>query len=144
VNNIKTNGEFQLTDALQIMIEKGEPITTFNVDGWYDCAKPETLLSTNRYLLSKSGTNRRIENVLINDPVFIAENAFIRNSVIGPFATISDNCEISSSIICNSIISSGAKIDKAMLENSIIGNNAVVRSHYRKLNTGDSSEIEFN
>ena len=143
-NNIKTNGEFQLTDALQIMIEKGEYFSTFNVDGWYDCGKPETLLSTNRYILSKSGTNRRIENVLINDPVFISESAFIRNSVIGPFATISDNCEISSSIICNSIVSSGAKIDKAMLENSIIGNNAVVRSHYRKLNTGDSSEIEFN
>ncbi|MFA5803597.1 MAG: sugar phosphate nucleotidyltransferase [Melioribacteraceae bacterium] len=141
---IKTRGEYQLTDALQIMIDKGESLTTFQVEGWYDCGKPETLLSTNQFLLTKRGTNRRVENVVINDPVFISESAIIKNSVIGPFTTISDNCEITDSIIRNSIISSGAKIEKAMLENSIIGNNAIVRSNFRKLNTGDSSEIEFN
>lgn len=142
--NIKTRGEYQLTDALQIMIDKGESLTTFQVEGWYDCGKPETLLSTNQFLLTKRGTNRRVENVVINDPVFISEGAIIKNSVIGPFTTISDNCEITDSIIRNSIISSGAKIEKAMLENSIIGNNAIVSSNFRKLNTGDSSEIEFN
>jgi len=141
---IKTLGEYQLTDALQVMIDKGETITTFQVDGWYDCGKPETLLSTNKFLLSKRGTNRRVDNVVINDPVFISEKAIIKNSVIGPFTTISDNCEITDSIIVNSIISSGAKIERAMLENSIIGNKAIVRSNFRKLNTGDSSEIEFN
>lgn len=141
---IKTRGEYQLTDALQIMIDKGEKLTTFQVEGWYDCGKPETLLSTNQFLLTKRGTNRQIENVVINDPVFISENALIKNSVIGPFTTISDNCEITDSIIRNSIVSSGAKIEKAMLENSIIGSNAIVKSNFRKLNTGDSSEIEFN
>jgi glucose-1-phosphate thymidylyltransferase len=45
---IKTRGEYQLTDALQKMIDSGEKITTFNVEGWYDCGNPETLLSTNR------------------------------------------------------------------------------------------------
>ncbi len=141
---IKTRGEYQLTDALQIMIDKGERLTTFQVEGWYDCGKPETLLSTNQFLLTKCGTNRRVENVVINDPVFISENAIIKNSVIGPFTTISENCEITDSIIRNSIVSSGAKIEKAMLENSIIGSNAIVKSNFRKLNTGDSSEIEFN
>lgn len=141
---IKTRGEYQLTDALQIMIDKGEKLTTFQVEGWYDCGKPETLLSTNQFLLTKRGTNRRVENVVINDPVFISENALIKNSVIGPFTTISENCEITDSIIRNSIVSSGAKIEKAMLENSIIGSNAIVKSNFKKLNTGDSSEIEFN
>ena len=141
---IKTRGEYQLTDALQIMIDKGENLTTFPVEGWYDCGKPETLLSTNQFLLTKRGTNRRIENVVINDPVFISESAIIKNSVVGPFATISENCEITDSIIRNSIVSSDAKIEKVMLENSIIGSNAIVKGNFRKLNTGDSSEIEFN
>jgi len=143
-NDIKTRGEYQLTDALQIMIEKGEPITTFPVEGWYDCGKPETLLSTNKYLLTKSGTNRMMDNVVINDPVFIAESAVIKNSVIGPYTTISENCEINDAIIRNSIVSSGAKIGRVILEDSIIGSNAIVNSNYKKLNTGDSSEIEFN
>lgn len=142
--DIRTRGEFQLTDALQIMIDKGETITTFQVDGWYDCGKPETLLSTNQYLLSKSGTNRTLENVVINDPVFIADSAVIKNSVIGPYTTISENCEVNDAIIRNSIISSGAKIGRVILEDSIIGSNAIVNSNYKKMNTGDSSEIEFN
>lgn len=141
---IKTRGEYQLTDALQIMLDKGEKITTFQVDGWYDCGKPETLLATNQFLLRTNGTNRKLENVIVIDPVFIAENAVVINSVIGPYTTISENCEITESIIRNSIVSSGAKIEKVLLENSIIGSNAIVKSNFKKLNTGDSSEIEFN
>lgn len=142
--DIKTRGEYQLTDALQIMIDKGETITTFQVDGWYDCGKPETLLSTNQFLLTKRGTNRIVDNVVINDPVFIAESAVVKNSVIGPFTTISENCEVCDAIIRNSIISPGAKIGRVILEDSIIGSNAIVNSNYKKMNTGDSSEIEFN
>jgi len=51
--DIRTNGELQLTDALQIMINYGEKVLTFPVDGWYDCGKPETLLSTNKFLWIK-------------------------------------------------------------------------------------------
>jgi glucose-1-phosphate thymidylyltransferase len=35
--DLRTKGELQLTDALQIMIDMGEKITTFPVEGWYDC-----------------------------------------------------------------------------------------------------------
>ncbi len=141
---IKTRGEYQLTDALQLMIEKGENFSTFQVDGWYDCGKPETLLSTNQFLLTKRGTNRTIENVVINDPVFISDTAVVKNSIIGPYTTISDGCEVKDAIIRNSIIGSGAKIGKVILEDSIVGSNAVVSSTYKKMNAGDSSEIEFN
>lgn len=141
--NIRTKDEYQLTDALQLMIEKGEVITTFNVDGWYDCGKPETLLSTNKYLLLKNNTQKKFENVLINNPVYISESAIVKNSIIGPFTTIAEDCIITNSIIVNSIISPGAKIEKAMLENSIIGSNAVIKGNFKKLNAGDSSEIEF-
>ena len=140
---IKTRGEYQLTDALQLMIEKGENITTFPVEGWYDCGKPETLLSTNQYLLTRSGTNKKVDDVVILDPVFISETAIVKNSVVGPFTTISDNCEVVDSIIRNSIVSPGAKVEKAMLENSIIGSHAIIKGSYKKLNAGDSSEIEF-
>ena len=140
---IKTRGEYQLTDALQLMIDKGEKVTTFQVDGWYDCGKPETLLSTNKFLLTKDGTNKKLDGVVINDPVFISDDAVVKNSVIGPFTTISENCEVVDSIIRNSIVSPGAVVEKAMLDNSIIGSNALVKGSYKKLNAGDSSEIEF-
>jgi len=141
--DIKTNNEFQLTDALQLMIEKGENISVFPVEGWYDCGKPETLLATNQYLLKKKNLQYKIDNVTIIEPVFIDETAKVSNSVIGPFTTIAAHCEVGDSIIKNSIISPGAVVLKAMLENSIIGSDALVKGNYKKLNTGDSSEIEF-
>lgn len=142
--NIKTKNEYQLTDALQEMINRGEKFTTFNVDGWYDCGKPETLLSTNKFLLSRNGTNRKVSSsIVINDPVYISENAVVENSVIGPFTTVGDNCVIKNSIIINSIISSNSVVEKSLLENSIIGSNAIIKGNFQKLNAGDSSEIEF-
>lgn len=141
--DIRTKGEYQLTDALQLMIEKGEQFTTFNVDGWYDCGKSETLLSTNKYILESKGTNRKIEGSVIIDPVFISESAIVKNCVIGPYTTISDNCVVEESLVKNSILSPNSIVEKSMLDNSIIGLNAVVRGNYKKLNAGDSSEIEF-
>ncbi len=141
--DIRTNNEFQLTDALQLMIEKGEDVSVFPVEGWYDCGKPETLLSTNRFLLEKKNLHYKLDNVTVIEPAYIDKSAVVKNSVIGPFATIASNCEVSESIIKNSIISPGAVVKRAMLENSIIGSDAVVKGNYKKLNTGDSSEIEF-
>jgi glucose-1-phosphate thymidylyltransferase len=141
--DIRTNGELQLTDALQLMIEAGEKITTFPVDGWYDCGKPETLLSTNQVILDRTGTKRNYTNVVINDPVYIDETAEISESVIGPHTTISAGAVVLNSIIKNSIIGKEAKISNSMLENSIIGNHAIVAGHFRKINTGDSSELDI-
>lgn len=140
---IKTRGEYQLTDALQLMIEKGEQFSTFQVDGWYDCGKSETLLSTNKYILQTKGTNRNVKGSTIIDPVFISDSAIVVDSVIGPFATISENCVVKESIIKNSILSPSSQVEKSMLDNSIIGMNAVIKGNYKKLNAGDSSEIEF-
>lgn len=141
--DIRTKGELQLTDALQIMINNGEKFTTFPVEGWYDCGKPETLLSTNKFLLEQKSFYRKFPDVVINDPVFIAENAKVENSVIGPYTTLDKDCVVKDSIIKNSIVGSKAVVTKALLENSIIGNNSIIRGTYKRLNSGDSSEINF-
>ncbi len=141
--DIRTKGEYQLTDALQMMLERGETIRTFPVEGWYDCGKPETLLSTNRALLEKHSTNPRIDGVIINEPVYVAPNAVLKNCVIGPFTSIGDNAVVESAVVRNSIIGSDARVSLTLLENSIIGNEAVVRGSYRRLTVGGSSEIDL-
>ena len=141
--DIRTKGELQLTDALQMMLDDGEKIKTFDVNGWYDCGKPETLLSTNRFLFDKKRVTKKFENVVINPPVFIAEDAKIENSVIGPYATIDKGCIIKESVIKNSIVGTNSQVSKAMLNGSIIGNNTIVKGAFKKLNIGDSTEIDF-
>lgn len=140
--NIRTNDEYQLTDALQLMIDKGEIFSTFKVEGWYDCGKPETLLSTNQFILSKNGQNETIDSVVIIEPVYISKTATIKNSVIGPFVSIGDNCEILDSVIKNSIINKNSKVEKMILIDSIIGADAKVKGSQHKMNVGDSLELE--
>lgn len=141
--DVKTKDEYQLTDALQMMLEKGENFKTFDVEGWYDCGKPETLLETNRYLLERMQLNYSIEKAIIIPPVYIGKNTTIAGSVIGPYTTVADNAIVIDSIIRNSIISDGASVSASLLENSIVGNNAIVNGHFNQLNVGNSSEINF-
>lgn len=140
--DIRTRGEYQLTDALQIMIDKGEQFKTFGVEGWYDCGKSETLLSTNRYLLERQSTERKFSDAVVIPPVYISPNATIQRSVVGPNATIADDAVVVDSIVRDSIIGDGATVQQSLLENSIIGNNAAVRGQFLRANVGDSSAID--
>ncbi len=140
--DIKTKGEYQITDAFQIMVEKKAKITTFPIEGWYDCGKIDALLKTNQYLLKeKSTTTRTIirgTNVII-PPAFISTSAKVSNSIIGPFASIGDDTIIDHSIIENSIISDNSSIRNIQLTESIIGQEAEVNGKPNKLNLGDNS-----
>lgn len=142
-SNARTKGEFQLTDALQMMIDKGEKMKTFDIQGWYDCGKPETLLSTNKTLLANLPPPKSAPGIVIQPPVFISPKATVRNAVIGPNSTIAEGAVVENSIIRNSIISEDAKVSDALLEDSIVGSNAIVKGSYKRINIGDSSELEF-
>jgi glucose-1-phosphate thymidylyltransferase len=141
-HNIRTRDEYQLTDALQMMIDRGEKFTTFPVEGWYDCGKPETLLSTNRYLLDGMSAPNPIQGTVIIPPAFISSKAHVERSVIGPYTTVAAGAKVVDSVVKDSIISDGATVTASMLEQSIIGNNAIVKGKFSRLNVGDSSEID--
>lgn len=142
-NDRRTRGEYQLTDALQMMIERGEKFTTFKLEGWFDCGKPETMLETNRHLLDRRPLEREIPGVVVNPPVHIAPGAQISNSIIGPYATIADGATVSGSIVTDSIIGADATVEDVSLRGSIIGESARIRGRYHSLNAGASSELEL-
>ena len=139
--NIKTNNEFQLTDALQIMLEQGEQFVTFPVEGWHDCGKKETMLSTNQFLLEKYNNQYQLDTCVVINPSYISTGAKVSNSVIGPYASIADGSEVTNSIIRDSIISDNASVSNISLSQSIIGNNAIVEGKSTELNLGSNSEI---
>jgi glucose-1-phosphate thymidylyltransferase len=47
---------YQLTDALQMMVDKNAEFKLFEVPDWYDCGQPEMLLDVNHLLLDKYGS----------------------------------------------------------------------------------------
>jgi len=132
----------QITDAFQIMLDRGEKIRTFPVEGWYDCGKRETILSTNRFLLSQSNREYTIDGTLIRQPVFIDETADVKNSIIGPNATVSKGAVIHNAIIVNTLVGEESTVTDISIRDSIIGNRAQVSGSSRSMNISDYSEIE--
>lgn len=146
-NNIKTNNEFYLTDTLNHMIDNGYTFTVFDVDSWFDCGKKDILLETNATLLKRlkyqQGNSKDFESTIIIPPVYIAPNCQISHSIIGPDVSIGEHTIIENSIITNSIIGPYAHLEYAILEDSLIGNDAILKGMVQSLNLGDSTEINF-
>jgi glucose-1-phosphate thymidylyltransferase len=146
-NEIRTNGEFQLADALQRMVGQGVKFTTVRVNNWFDCGKKEILLETNKTLLEKNNVYDvdlpSFENTIIVHPVSIGDGCEINDSIIGPYVTIADNTKIDASIIQDSIIGSYSYLKEIILNKSIVGSDTSIRGIKRSLNIGDNTEIDF-
>lgn len=147
-NNIKTQNEFHLTDALMCMVSLGYNFEVINVDSWFDCGKKEILLQTNELLLKRGKFQTVdpdvVENSIIIPPVFIGKGSKVKNSIIGPNVSVGENALLESSIIKESIIGPFAELYHAVLSHSLIGNDAFLQGTVHSLNLGDSAEINFN
>lgn len=141
--NHRTRGEYQLTDALQLMLDNNEKMTTFFIEGWYDCGSKKNLLETQRHLLEKAGRSHEIPGSIIIPPVSIADSAVVENSIVGPYVSIADEAQVTKSIIEDAIVNENASISNALIRESLIGENAVFNGQFSRLNIGDSSEITF-
>ncbi len=146
-SNIKTRDEFNLTDALECMIQGGARMQSFKIQSWFDCGRKETLLESNATLLKKFGGHAaeeaKYENTIIVQPVDIAEGCDIRNCVIGPFVSIGEHTTIHHGIIKNSIIGSYSKLVDIVLKDSLVGSDAEVKGVSRNLNIGDNTAIDL-
>ncbi|MDD3806698.1 MAG: sugar phosphate nucleotidyltransferase [Candidatus Marinimicrobia bacterium] len=142
-DNKRTRGEFQLTDALKLMMEQGELFSVAEIDNWMDCGKKETLLETNRVLLQKNEKTldtKNTEHCVIIPPVYISPNAVVNESVIGPNVSISSKTTVKNSVIRDSIIYEEATVENMLLTSTIIGQKAIVKGQLKSLNLGDFSE----
>lgn len=137
----RTRGEIQLTDALQLMIERGETMEILPVEGWYDCGTPETLLQANRALLAAAPPPAAREGCVLVPPVSLDPACEVESAVIGPHVSIGPGARVRGSIVRDSIVSDGADVSGVLIESSIVGENAVVRGRFARLNVGSASEI---
>lgn len=134
-------GEYFLTDALQYMVDQGSKIRVLEVEGWYDCGKPETLLATNLHLL-KTGRALRPsdtgDNTII-EPVRLEEGVALSGSIIGPNVSIGRGSRIRASTLRDCIVGNEAVIEDCELHESLIGSNSELRNFQGTALLGDHS-----
>lgn len=111
-NNIRTKNEFQLTDALEMMIQKGCKFRTAPVTKWLDCGLAETLIETNAEVLSRNDNSADFtaEGVKVVAPCHIGKNVKLVNCTIGPNVAVGDNCVIENATVSDAVLWNGVKV----------------------------------
>lgn len=149
-NNISKQGEYQLTDALDNMLNKDLAFITNDVKEWLDCGNKNATVNTNQRILDIKkykevlrGKDVQIENSTIVEPCYIARGVKIENSKIGPYVSIGENTIIKDSVISNTIIQTNTSLLKVITSNSMIGSNAIVEGTTQEMSLGDYSEIKL-
>ncbi|MEM3509183.1 MAG: glucose-1-phosphate thymidylyltransferase [Nitrososphaerota archaeon] len=162
-------GEYEITDAIQIMLENKYKIGYDFVKGWWlDTGKKDDILYANVLILDEKAKynikgeienskiigrveieeKTKIINSEIRGPCIIGKDCLIQDSFIGPYTSIGNGTKIINSSIEHSIILENAFIkDIEKIDDSLIGKNSkLIKNENRnvlRLNIGDYSEIEI-
>jgi glucose-1-phosphate thymidylyltransferase len=127
INRIKPSwrGEYEITDAIQDLINRGLTVVPYVVAGWWkDAGKPADILEANRVMLGQMtptiestvngtstiegkvsiGPHTEITGSHIRGPVVIGAEARIIDADIGPFTSLGDRVHVIGSHIEDSVV----------------------------------------
>ncbi|HTL82173.1 MAG TPA: sugar phosphate nucleotidyltransferase [Bacteroidia bacterium] len=149
-NDIRDKGEYQLTNALENMKNKGVKFSPGKVTEWLDCGNKDATVYTNQRVLEFKrasekliSANVKMDNAEIIEPCYIGENVVLKDCVIGPHVSIGDNTTIGNSVVKNSIIQNNTKITDSEIQNSMIGNFAELDNVEGDLSIGDYNVLKL-
>lgn len=139
VEEITSQGVYELTDVIQLVVDRGEKIRSIRSDFWMDIVYPWDLLIVNERMLhtTKTSTSGVIENgVTMKGPISVGENTKIyAGSYISGPVVIGDGCEIgpnacifpSTTIGNNAVVHPFSEIRNSVIMNDVhIGSNSFV------------------
>lgn len=163
-------GEYEITDAIQALIERGLDVRFRIVSGWWkDTGTVEAMLDANRLLLDdlkpenkgeliesvvegsvSIGAGTRVERSTIRGPVVIGEGCTISDAFIGPYTSIAKGCIIERSEVEYSIVMDGARLSSLdrRVAGSLIGRGVTVEGsadapRTLRLVLGDHSSVRL-
>lgn len=149
-NNVVKGGEYQLTDGLENMKQKGLRFVPGKVDEWMDCGNKNVTVETNSRLLNflhMDGEHLvdydvRLENSTIIPPCFIGPDVILINSTVGPNVSLGKGCHVIDSTVKNSLVQTHSHIKNANLNNAMIGSHASFDGNFTSISIGDYSVLE--
>jgi glucose-1-phosphate thymidylyltransferase len=162
--------EYQITDAIQKLIEQDFHVASVEVPGWWkDTGRPEDILDANRLQLLQVQRDVRgsledsevtgevvveegavVKESRIEGPALIGAGARVERSYIGPFTTVGDQSTVRDARLEYSVVGARSIIDgvasplrESLIgeEVSIIGENGSKGAH--RLIVGDKSSLKL-
>ncbi|MFD2248477.1 sugar phosphate nucleotidyltransferase [Pontibacter ruber] len=148
-NDIRDKGEYQLTNALENMKNKGTKFIPAVITEWLDCGNKNATVYTNQryleYIKDEEGlvaSTAQLQNAVIIPPVYIGENAVIHNSVVGPYVSIGNNTSVYNSVVNNSIIQESTTVKNGNITNSMLGSFVSYEGSQADLSLGDYNTLK--
>jgi glucose-1-phosphate thymidylyltransferase len=166
-------GEFEITDAIQTLLDEGRAIDSHVVRGWWkDTGKPDDILDANRLVLEeREGTTAGVvedgaetighvdlhETAIVEDgavvrgPVSIAANTVVKRGVyVGPYTSIGPDSTIENAHIENSVVVGRSEISTSgRIVDSLIGRGTTIDTARgalpagRRLVVGENSNLKL-
>ena len=163
-------GELEITDAIQWLIDHGQPVRHEVLEGWWlDTGKKDPLLESNLRVLEtlepridgKLDGDSKVEgrvvveegaelvNSRVRGPAIIGRDTRLVDTYIGPYTAVASGCEIVDSEIEHSVICDDCRIQGVhRMSDSLLGRNVeVMRSGIRpratRLMLGDDSSVDL-
>lgn len=143
-------GEYEIPSPFQWLIDHGFRVDVIEYKGkWLDPGKFDDWIDANKYILKNKLTekvessidNAEVEGTVsigknctlvkskIKGPIILGDNVTLESSIIGPYTSIADNCQIINSEVANSVIMDGVKIldvKEHPISDSLIGTDTEV------------------
>lgn len=148
-NDIKEKGEFQLTNAMENMKNKGYKFVPGKVEEWLDCGNKNSTVYTNQRMLEIKKNQVQLihpsaknNNSVIIEPCYLGEGVELNNSVVGPHVSLGKGTKVNGTIISNSIVQNNTVINQSNISNSMLGSYVVYSGKAEDLSIGDYSTHE--
>lgn len=148
-NDLREKGEYQITNALENLKQKGAKFVPGKVNEWLDCGNKDACIYSNERVLENARGKEKLqfstnfENSTIIEPCFIGNNVSIKNSIVGPHVSIGENTVVENSIVKNSIIQTQSTIKNLILDQAMIGNHAILKGRAKNPSLGDYTNIDY-
>lgn len=164
-------GELEITDAIQNLITNGQKVKSHILESWWlDTGKKDDMLEANRVVLDEMihtdikgkidagskiigrvsiGENSFIENSEVRGPVIIGTGTVLRDTFVGPYTSIGNDCLLEKTSVEFSVILDSSKVvGIERLEESLVGKkSSIIRdgSPHKALRVhiGDDSEVRI-
>ena len=132
-------GEYQLTDALDALVQGGAAMETAPAATWLDTGTLDAYRDTVRAVLDAEGTTDEgdAEDAVVIGPSYVGPGAVLRRSVVGPYAVVEGGAVVEDAVVARSVVFAGAHVSSAVLDGALVGPRAVVRGHASGAVVGD-------
>ncbi len=163
-------GELEITDAIQMLIDRGLRVEPHIVRGWWkDTGRLEDMLEANRLILDNQveriegelvdsqvegrvviEAGARLERTTVRGPAIVGAGARLSDCYVGPYTAIGEGCTIKGAEIEHSILLEGCTVSglDGRMESSLLGRGVTIRRGERqprayRFMVGDSSDISI-